>query len=75
MSNNKKETRKLSSAVFYFPCEFRDEFMLLSIFLEEQLLILQKLTMEKASNIKFEKYIVGIGKINEAIQFAFSCPL
>jgi hypothetical protein len=39
MNNNKKEAKKLSSAVFYFACEFRDEFMLLSIFLKKQQLI------------------------------------
>lgn len=57
MNNNKKEAKKkkkLSSAVFYFACEFRDEFMLLSIFLEKQLLILQKLTMKKACDITSE---------------------
>lgn len=52
MNHNKKEAKKLSSAVFYFACEFKDEFTLLSIFLE--LLILQKLTMKKACNIKSE---------------------
>lgn len=54
MNNNKKEAKKLSSAVFYFACEFRDEFMLLSIFLEKQLLILQMWTMKKACDIKSE---------------------
>lgn len=37
MNDNKKGSSKknLSSIVFYFACEFRDEFMLLSIFLEK----------------------------------------
>lgn len=54
MNNNKKEAKELSSAVFYFACEVRDEFVLLSVFLAKQLLVLQRLTMKKTCNIKSE---------------------
>lgn len=54
MNNNKKDEKKPSSTMFYFACEFGDEFMLLSIFLEKGLFILQKFTMKKPCNIKFE---------------------
>lgn len=40
--------------MFYFACEFGDEFVLLPIILKKQLLALQGLTRNETCNIKSE---------------------
>lgn len=71
MNNNKKDEKVLSSAVFYFACEFTDGFVLLCVFSQKWRLYYRSLLWGNRVILILQIHIVGIEKVNEAIQVAF----
>lgn len=61
--------------MFYFACEFRDEFLLLPIILKKQLLVLESLTLKNTCNIKSENLHCWYRKTKRGNTICFSYPL